>query len=217
MVEDPSTPELVAPANGSADPELLSLPRPPRLQRTISLMLMAVTAFLALTMTVALAGDVHFAFASAVPDDVGDMMHFVPDASMKNRFVRGTGMLSAASAIRYDRPMERDSFRLAPLAGNDNIWVEMRIPEGTSGAQFVPPATFVGRLLPMQSAAFRYRGLGRSVHEVTGTAVQENAWVLVDGATPSSSRWTVALATLFAIFAAYNLVTIGRIVRPVRK
>jgi hypothetical protein len=217
MAPHPSSPELVAPANGSADPELLSLPRPPRLQRTISLVLMTVTAFLALVMTVALAGDVHFAFASAVPDDVGDMMHFVPDASMKNRFVRGTGMLSSASAIRYERPMERDSFRLAPLAGNDNIWVEMRVPEGVEGGQFVPPATFVGRLLPMHSAAFRYRGLGRSIHEVTGAGVPENAWVLVDGATPASSRWTVALAALFAIFAAYNLVTIARIVRPVRK
>ncbi len=217
MARHTSSPELLAPATGPADPELLSLPRPPRLERTISLMLMGVTAFLALTMTVALAGDVRFAFASAVPDDVGEMMHFTPDASMQNRFVRGTGMLSAASAIRYDRPMERDSFRLAPIAGNDNIWVEMRIPEGISAAQFVPPATFVGRLLPMHSAAFRYRGLGRSVHEVTGAAVPENAWVLVDGATPTSSRWTVALATLFAIFAAYNLVTIVRIVRPVRK
>jgi len=217
MTRHPSSPELLAPANGSVDPELLSLPRPPRQERTISLLLMTVTAFLALTMTAALAGDVRFAFASAVPDDVGNLMHFVPDASMKNRFVRGTGMLSAAAAIRYDRPMERDSFRLAPLAGNENIWVEMRIPEGVEGAQFVPPATFVGRLLPMHSAAFRYRGLGRSVHEVTGAAVPDSAWVLVDGATPTSSRWTVALAALFAIFAAYNLVTIARIVRPVRK
>ena len=148
---------------------------------------MTVTAFLALTMTVALAGDVRFAFAGAIPDDVGNLMHFVPDASMKNRFVRGTGMLSAASAIRYDRPMERDSFRLAPLAGNESIWVEMRIPEGVEGAQFVPPATFVGRLLPMHSAAFRYRGLGQSVREVTGAAVPDSAWVLVDGATPTSS------------------------------
>jgi hypothetical protein len=178
---------------------------------------MAVTGFLALIMTVSLAGDVRFAFASSVPDDVGDLIHFVPDTTMKNRFVRGTGMLTAASAIRYERPMERDSFRLAPLAGNDNIWVEMRIPEGIEPAQFVPPAAFVGRLLPMGSAAFRYRGLGRSIHEVTGASVPANAWVLVDGATPTSSRWTVALAALFAIFAAYNLVTIARIVRPVRK
>jgi hypothetical protein len=217
MVDNPSSPELMAPTAGSADPELLSLPRPPRVQRTLSLVLMTVTALLALVMTLALAGDVHFAFVSAVPDDVGNLMHFVPDTSMQNRFVRGTGMLSAASAIRYDRPMERDSFRLAPLAGNDKIWVEMRIPEGVEAAQFVPPATFVGRLLPMHSAAFRYRGLGRSIREVTGAAVSDDAWVLVDGATPTSSRWTVALAALFAIFAAYNLVTIARIVRPVRK
>jgi hypothetical protein len=199
------------------DPELLTLPRPPRQERTISLALMAVTAVLALTMTGALAGDVRYALAGTEPDDVGDLVHFVPDASMSNHFVRGTGLLSAAGAIRYDRPLERDSFRLAPLAGNDKIWIEMRVPQGVDGGQFVPPATFVGRLLPMGNAVFRYRGLRRSVHEVTGAVVPESAWVLVDGATPTSSRWTVALAALFAIFAGYNLVSIARIVRPVRK
>jgi hypothetical protein len=40
--------------------------------------------------------------------------------------------------------------------------------------------------------------------------------VLVDGATPVSSQWTVALAALLAIFAAYNLVMIARILRPAR-
>jgi len=177
---------------------------------------MLVTGFFALMMTVALAGDVRYALASAAPYDVGELRHFVPDPNLSNRFVQGTGLLSAARAIRYERPMERDSFRLAPLTGNDKIWVEMRVPDGTESARFVPPSTFVGRLVPLGSAAFRYRGLRRSIQELTGTDVPADAWVLVDGATPTSSRWTVALALLFAAFAAYNLVTIARIVRPVR-
>jgi hypothetical protein len=55
------------------------------------------------------------------------------------------------------------------------------------------------------------------VHDVTGAVVPSNAWVLVDGATPMASRWTVALALLFVVFAGYNLVTIARIVRPVKR
>jgi hypothetical protein len=216
MVPHPSSPDILAPAEVPDDPELLALPRPPRQERTVSLVLMIVTAFFALVMTVALAGDVRYALTSGVPHDLGELHHFAPDPSLSNRFVRGTGLLGAAGAIRYERPMERDSFRLAPIVGNDKIWVEMRVPVGLDSAQFVPPSTFVGRLVPLRGAAFRYRGLARSIQEVTGTDVPTDAWVLVDGATPTSSRWTVALALLFAAFAAYNLVTIARIVRPVR-
>jgi hypothetical protein len=72
-------------------------------------------------------------------------------------------------------------------------------------------------MMPIRGAAFRYRGLGSSVQELTGAVVPADAWVLVDGATPTASRWTVALAALFALFAGYNLVTIARIVRPVRR
>jgi len=211
----PSSPELIAAAEGSADPELLALPRPPRLERLVSLALMIVTALLAAAMAIGLAGDVRYAVASAEPSDIGDLIHWVPDPSCSNSFVRATGRLGAAGAIRYDRPMERDSFRLAPVVGNDSVWVEMRVPAGAEHS--APPTTFVGRLLPVRTASFRYRGLERSVHEVTGAVVPANAWVLVDGATPMASRWTVALALLFVVFAGYNLVTIARIVRPVKR
>jgi hypothetical protein len=200
---------------GSVDPELLQLPRPPRIERLVSLALMVTTAVLAAVMVVGLAGDVRYALASTKPEDVGDLIRWAPDRGMSNRFVRATGRLGSSGAIRYDRPLERDSFRLAPVDGNDKVWVEMRVT-GSEPSRFVPPTTFVGRVMPLEGAAFRYRGLGRSVHEVTGTVVPEHAWVLVDGATPTASRWTVALAALFVLFAGYNLVTIARIVRPVR-
>jgi hypothetical protein len=176
---------------------------------------MVTTAVLAAVMVVGLAGDVRYALASTEPENVGDLIRWAPDRAMSNRFVRGTGKLGSAGAIRYDRPLERDSFRLAPVEGNDKLWVEMRVT-GSEPSHFVPPTTFVGRVMPLEEAAFRYRGLGHSVQEVTGAIVPPRAWVLVDGATPTASRWTVALAALFVLFAGYNLVTIARIVRPVR-
>jgi hypothetical protein len=215
MAQHPSSPELLAPLEGSVDPELLQLPRPPRIERLVSLTLMVATAVLAAVMVVGLAGDVRYALASAEPEDVGDLGRWAPEAGMSNRFVRATGRLGSAGAIRYDRPLERDAFRLAPVEGNDKVWVEMRVT-GSEPNRFVPPTTFVGRVMPLEGAAFRYRGLGRSVHEATGAVVPPQAWVLVDGATPMASRWTVALAALFVLFAGYNLVTIARIVRPVR-
>jgi hypothetical protein len=199
----------------SIDPELLELPRPPRIERLVSLALMIVTSVLAAVMVVGLAGDVRYALASTEPENVGDLIRWGPDRAMSNRFVRGTGRLGSSGAIRYDRPLERDSFRLAPVEGNDKLWVEMRVTS-SEPSHFVPPTTFVGRVMPLEDSAFRYRGLGRSVQEATGTVVPANAWVLVDGATPTASRWTVALAALFVLFAGYNLLTIARIVRPVR-
>jgi hypothetical protein len=166
-------------------------------------------------MTVGLADDVRYALASNEPEDIGDLVHWVPDPAMKNHFVRATGALASSGAIRYDRPMERDSFRLAPVSGKGEVRVEMRVPAGAEEGSFAPPTVFVGRLLPLRSA-FRYRGLERSVREITGAVVPPNAWVLVDGTTPAALRWTVALAALLVAFAAYNLVTFARMLRRVR-
>jgi hypothetical protein len=213
----PSSPELLATADGSIDPELVALPRPPRLERLVSLSLMILTSLLAAAMAIGLAGDVRYAAASAVTTDIGELDRWAPDSSMSNRFVRATGRLGPTGAIRYDRPMERDSFRLAPVVGNDLVWVEMRVPAGAEPSGFASPTTYVGRLLPLKSASFRYRGLERSVREVTGAVIRSDAWVLIDGATPMTSRWTVALALLFAAFAGYNMVTIARIMRPVKR
>jgi hypothetical protein len=207
---------MASPLENAVDPELASLPRPPRGERLVSVALMIATAVLAAAMAIGLVGDVRYALASAEPDDIGDLARLSADGAENNRFVRATGQLGGTGAIRYERPFEPDSFRLAPVLGNDKVWVEMRVPGSGPPAQFAPPTTFVGRIVRFEDAAFRYRGLARSVHEATGAVIPPHAWVLVDGATPTASRWTVALAALFVFFAAYNLVTIARIVRPVR-
>jgi hypothetical protein len=213
MADHPQSPDLSAPA---PDPELLALPGPPRQERTISLALMAVTGLLSAIMTAALAGDVRYALAGSEPSDLGDLTHIVPTADMSNSFVRGKGTLHAAVAIVYDRPFEHDSFRLVPLLDNARIWVEMRVPHEAKAAPAMPPTTFVGRLLPLRSIAFGLGGLRRSLG-AAADGVPENAWVLADGATPASSRWTLALAALLAAFAGYNFLPIARILRPVRR
>ena len=217
MVEPSSSPQLVRSADSTADPELLQLPRPPRQGRTVALSLLIATAVMALLMTAALASDVRYALTRAEPEDVGDLVQLTPDADLSNRFVRGSARLDYARTVQYERRLEADSFRLSPIAGNDNIWIEMRIPAGLGSPEVLASATFVGRLLPLDHASFRYRGLGRSIRDASAPRRKESAWVLVDGATPASSRWTVALAALFSAFAAYSLVTVARIVWPARR
>jgi hypothetical protein len=217
MGNNGESPELVASAaDPLIDPELVALPRPPRQERTISVLLMALTGLLAAFMTAALASDVTYAFAGNAPEPVGELSKLAPGPGLRNTFVRGDGIVRQDAAIRYQRPLESDSFQLVPIAGNDRIWVELRVPPGEAGAAAAPPMTFVGRLLPMQSIAFGLGGLRRSVAATSAAPIAADAWVLVDGATPVSSQWTVALAALLAAFAAYNLVMIARILRPAR-
>jgi hypothetical protein len=217
MKPPPTAPEMPLTSPSEVDPGLLSLPAPPRRERTLSVVLMAITALASIAMTLALRSEVRYALAPGSPVDLGDLTASPPSSpELENAFVRASGLLGSAGAMRYERPLEGDSFRLAPIAGNPRVWVEMRVPEGAEGPRFVPPTTFAGRLVPMRSAGLRHRGLARSVRDVTGAEVPEEAWLLVDGAAPASSRWAVPLVALFAIFALYNLASIARIVRPLR-
>ncbi|WP_437689004.1 hypothetical protein [Sorangium sp. So ce176] len=198
------------------DPELLALPAPPRQERTVTVVLMAVTAIAALWMAIALLGEARYALSPGRPADVGDLAPLRPTEDLANRYVRASGLLGTRSAIRYGRAAEGDSFRLAPVAGNPGLWVEIRVPEGFEGPRFVPPSTFAGRLVPFRSAGIRHARLAAEVEEQTGTAVTDDAWLLIDGSSPRASRWAVALVALFLGFAGWNLFGIARVLHRVR-
>ncbi|MBI5537831.1 MAG: hypothetical protein HY898_34215 [Deltaproteobacteria bacterium] len=197
------------------DPELLALPAPPRRDRTLAVVLMLVTAVASISMCWALRGEVSYAFSRAVPAELGDLTTLQLGSVAPGSYVEARGLLGTNGAIRYSRPLEGDSFRLQPVAGNDKLWVEIRVPEGMEGPRFIPPISFAGRLSPMKSAGLRHAGLARSVHAQTSVVIPQDAWILVDGASPRASRWAVALFALFAFFAAWNVVNTIRIVRRV--
>jgi hypothetical protein len=215
-----STPDAIAdvPAVGQADPELIALPAPPRRDRTATLVLMAATALAALGMCGALAGEALYATTPGRPVEVADLAALDPGDDLANRYVRGHALLGTAGAVKYGRPAEGDSFRLAPVAGNARIWVEIRVPEGFEGPRFVPPSTFAGRLVPLDDAGIRHAGLRRAVAERGGggASMPEGAWLLVDGNSPRASRWALALVVLLLGFAGWNLVGIARLLRRVR-
>jgi hypothetical protein len=232
--DDPSTTTLPAPrrpplaadggpAPGGAerldaagvDPELVALPAPPRRERTFTVVLMALTAVAALAMAFALRGEASYALRPGQPADLGELAATTPGAELANRYVRGAGLLGTTGAIKYGRAAESDSFRLAPIAGNPGVWVEIRVPEGFEGPRFVPPSSFAGRLVPFDQAGIRHLGLADSVRAQTDQRVPPGAWLLIDGASPRASRWAFALALLFVGFAAWNAVGIARVLRRV--
>jgi len=197
------------------DPELVALPAPPRRERTLAVVLMLVTAAASVAMCWALRTEVSYAFRKPVPVDLGDLGSFQVGAVEPGTYVEARGLLGSAGAIRYSRPLEGDSFRLQSVPNNQRLWVEIRVPEGLEGPRFVPPTSFAGRLSPMKSAGLRHAGLARSVHMQTSTVIPQDAWILVDGASPRASRWAVALFALFAFFGVWNLYHTARVLRRV--
>lgn len=211
-------PRLVPPGTDGdeLDPELLQLPDPPKRERTLTVAMLVFTAFASIAMIFALRRDAAYAFSTPAAADLGDLQTAPADAFAENRFVRGHAALGAAHAIRYERPLVSESFRLMPVMGRPDVWVEVRVPPGQENVRFVPPEDFTGRLVRFEAGGPRHRGLASAIRNATGQEVPKNAWLLVGGDAPSSSRWAVLLVAMFAGFAVWNLVVTAKLLRRVR-
>ncbi len=198
------------------DPELIALPSPPKRERTLTLLVLAATAIASCLMTLALRGDVTYALSASTPVFLGDLRDVNPASVADNRFVQGHGALGAAFAVRFERPFESDSYRVSPVAGRRDLWVEVRVPPGEENGRYIPPAAFAGRLVRFEDAGPRHRGLASAIAATTGEAVPPGSRVLVDGEAPPQARWAVALGALFLGFALWNVAAIVRFVRRAR-
>lgn len=199
------------------DPELLALPDPPRRERTLTVVVLALAATLSLAMVVGLRRDVAYALASGTPTAV-DLREAPPAilAASENRLVHTELTLGAAGGIRYERPFVDDTFRTLPVALREDVWIDVRVPAGQENGRWEPPRAFTGRLVRFDAAGPRHRGLASAIERTTGRTVPAGAWLLVDGEDPESARWTIVLAAMFLGFAAWNAAAIARIVRKVR-
>jgi hypothetical protein len=216
MARPPDTAELPLQAaeESGPDPELEALPEPRRPGRRLTLGCMALTALVAALMAASLAGEARYALGSGAPVELGNLAEFSPKSELANRWVHGEALLGSSHAVRYGRPLESDSYRLAPVAGNPKLWVQIRVPAGMEGPRFVPPTSFVGRLLPVASAGIRHGGLPAAV-ESAGASMSEDAWLLIDGEAPSTTRWAIGLIALFLAFFGFNVWGLYRLLRRV--
>ena len=197
------------------DPELLDLPNPPKRERTLTVGLLLFTALASLAMIVTLRRDAAYAFSVRDAADIGDLGTAPAEAFSDNRYVRGTAMLGAARAIRYERPLQSGSFRLMPVAGRPNVWAEVRVRDRAENARWVPPSDLTGRLVRFDSAGPRHRCLVDAVHDATGQGVPRGSWLLVSGDAPTEARWAVLLVMMFAGFALWNLAVSAKLLRKV--
>jgi hypothetical protein len=203
------------------DPELVMLPDPPRRARTITLLLLALAAALALLATLGLGREVAYALAPGTAVPLGGLASAPVSAlgGNENHLVTADALLGAAGGIRYERPFVEDSFRTLPVLGRAepfDVWVEVRVPAGQENGRWEPPRTFAGRLVRLDAAGPRHRGLRAAIEQASHQPVPAGAWLLVDGEEPPDARWSIVLAAVFLAFAAGNVMAIARIVRKVR-
>ena len=154
-------------AEDDFDPELEALPGAAKRERTWTIVLLAVTILASLAMTFSLLLDAAYAFAPDQPVDLGDVQAPSIDGSdgtLDNHFVRATAMLGAAGALRYERAFSSDSYRVAPVAGQKDVWVEIHMKDGEESSRFIPPTSFAGRLIRFSEVGPRHRGLRAARH-----------------------------------------------------
>jgi hypothetical protein len=210
-----SDPPHESPPDSVKKHDLAGLPAPRRPWRRVTLVTLALGALVSLALAFAVLPDVVYSLRGGSPRDLGDLVSARLDPTLAGAWVHGEGQLSATRAIRYARPLEHDTYRLASVEGNPKLWVQVRVPANEEGPRFVPPDSFVGRLLPISSLGIRQRGLPDAVQESGVEPPARDAWLLVDGESPAALRWALGLITLLLAFATFNLVGLARLTRPI--
>jgi hypothetical protein len=216
MESTPPTSEPPVPSSTPL-PELAELPPPRRPWRRATLVTLASGAVASVLFAAAVVPDVRYSLRGGAARDIGELERLAPGRELADAWVRGEGRLSVTNAIRYRRPLERDSYRLASVDDNPRVWVQIRVPEGEEHPRFVPPDSFVGRLVPISKLGLRQRGLADAVSAAGLPPLREDAWLLVDGESPAALRWVLGLLALLLAFAAFNVVGLVRLLRPIPK
>jgi len=219
MPRYPSTPELLASrAASDHDLDLEALPAPRRPWRRATLAALALSALGSLALAFALRGEAVFALESGPPVDVGELSRFHATSANANTWVHGNGTLRADGAVRYARPLENDTYRLARIEGNDKLWVQVSVPDDPAdpeGAHFVAPTSFVGRLIPVSRAGIRHGVVRAAVSDAWQGRVSDDAWLLVDGEAPQTTRWALGLCALFLGFATFSVIGLAKLTQKV--
>lgn len=201
----------------ATDRDLEALPPPRRPWRKLTLSVMSVTLLASLALTISLRGELAFSLSSQPPRSVGELSALQPAPRDENTWIQGEAELEPDGAIAYRRPLESDSYRLSRVRGQSKLWVQVRVPEDDADPdhrRFVPPTSFVGRLLPAAHGGVRLSQLSSAIAEAGRPPLPDGAWLLIDGEAPASTRWTLGVAGLLLGFAAFNLFGLQRLLRP---
>lgn len=199
------------------DADLDALPPPRRPFRRLTQVTMAATFCGAVLLLLSLRGELGFSLASGAPRALGELSAFSPQRGDANTWVQGEGSLEIDGAVAYHRPLESDSYRLSRVSGANKLWVQVRVPrddDDPDHKRFVPPSSFVGRLVPISQGGLRLSQLPSAIAAAGRPPLPSDAWLLIDGEAPATTRWTLGLGLLLLGFAGFSLYGLQRLLRP---
>jgi hypothetical protein len=201
---------VARPADGPLDPELQSLPGPRRPWRRTTVATLLATLVSALLVGKGLLPLAQYALRTGAPSELGPLTTVQLSQGLANTWVHAVGSLRETS-VEYRRPLDSDRYRLAQSAENPRVWIELRVPSEIEPEHYVAPNSFVGRLVPFGAAGLHHSALPGAAEAALGHAPPDDAWLLIDGEAPATTRWALGLVALFAAFAGFSAWGIYRI------
>ena len=123
----------------------------------------------------------------------------------------------ASRAVRFRRVGRAGVYRVFPLAGQPNVFVQrFSEPSGLRSSRDRPHGEYTGRMIRFSSARGGYGGVAAYLEHRLGTPVGRDAWLLIEGERPGQQPALLLLYGLLAAFFVFNGVGLYRILRPVR-
>lgn len=186
--------------NSFSEPE--SLPPPPHFRRRVALFSLVIVGLAALLVTGLLYPAARFSLENGPPRDLGRLSE--ANLTSAGAWVRGTGRPSQ-EALAFRRTGHPGNFRLTRLEDRPNLWIVLPVPQGAvspsrgeplTNETYVPPSTFVGRLVPLDEAGAMFAPIVSMIGE---SSASEDGFLLVEGDSPRSYRPFLFAALLLAI------------------
>jgi hypothetical protein len=176
--------------------------------------LLSAISVVSLALATQFVDDVRYAMSPATPFDLGAGISASPEAVGANRWVILRGSASMAGAVTYSRPLAPGQHLVFPVAGRDTT-TPFYVQVSQDNADALTRGEFQGRLIPFDAAGGRYARVGHFLHDNFNRAVNNQTWLLVDGATPRASMWAPFVVTLLVALALSNALLLTRLLRRV--
>ena len=201
---------------GGVDPDLLSLPGPPRWRRFATMTVMALVVAVALGFAGSLAPDVSYYFASSTAVDLGEVTEIAPSSLRPNEYVRITGTPMASGTVYYSRLLGSGEHAVSPFAGQRRVYVQVPIADRRSAGASVR-RDFTGRLVTFGDLGGRFEPVRRYLERRMGMPVSADSYLLMADEPPGHYAWALGLVLLCLLVAVVDLALLLRWFRPIRE
>jgi hypothetical protein len=84
----------------------------------------------------------------------------------------------------------------------------VQVPEALDPDRFIPPTSFVGRLVPLADAGLGYESLAK-----LAGGPKPDAWLLLDGQSPAGTRWVFGVLLVLLGFVGFSAFGLYRLLR----